>query len=92
MRSSLPLVSFIKVYGNFGYSFDKLAYAPFLYETGFMFTILDGGFEVYFPALISEEYTNQFNLNPNHSYWNTVRFTLRLDLLNPFKQLKRLNL
>ena len=92
LRSSLPLVSFIKVYGNFGYSFDKLAYAPFLYETGFMFTILDGGFEVYFPALISEEYTNQFNLNPNHSYWNTVRFTLRLDLLNPFKQLKRLNL
>ncbi|RLD46463.1 MAG: hypothetical protein DRI86_03080 [Bacteroidetes bacterium] len=92
LKSSIPLLNFIKIYGNFGYSFDKLAYAPFLYETGFMFTVLDGGFEVYFPVFISEDYHKQYDLNPDHTYWNTVRFTLRLDLLNPFKQLKRLNL
>ncbi len=92
LKSNVPLLNFIKIYGNFGYGIENAVETNFLYETGFMLSVLKGGFEVYFPVLISEHYTNQFNLNPNHTYWNTVRFTMRLDLLDPFQTLKRLNL
>jgi len=51
-------------------------------------SFIDRKFEVYFPALWSQNIQDVFELNQNTSYGEKIRFTMRMELANPFKYLK----
>jgi len=88
LRASLPKFSFIKAYANIGFS--ELVYSDnsMLWEAGFLLSFIDRKFEVYFPALWSQNIQDVFELNQNTSYGEKIRFTMRMELANPFKYLK----
>ena len=88
LRASLPKLSFIKAYANIGYSESPLVSNSVLWEAGFLVSIIDRKLEVYFPALWSQDIQDVFELNQNTSYGEKIRFTMRMELANPFKLLK----
>ncbi len=96
LRSSLPFTNFIKIYFNAGVSVNPTSLqvqdskSP-LYEGGVILSIINKDLEIYFPVLLDAKTKNYLALN-NISYANTIRFTMRLNLLNPFKALKELHL
>jgi hypothetical protein len=97
LRTSLPFTRLINLYANGGITDDGTGLKPpqsesLQYEGGAVFTLLDEAIEVYFPILWSKEYQRVMDLNPDHNYWKNVRFTLKMDLANPFKALKELHL
>ncbi len=92
----LPFTRVLQIYGNLGTtknpSIMSFADNRMLYETGFIVSIIHKQFEIYFPALWSKEFQNAMDTNPDHTYFNNVRFTLTLDLYDPFKALKNVHL
>jgi len=88
MRASLPKLSFIKAYANIGFSEPVLSTSAVLWEAGFLLSIIDRKLEVYFPALWSQNIHDNFELNKQTSYGEKIRFTMRMELANPFKYLK----
>ncbi len=96
LRSSIPFTNFIKIYFNAGVSVNPTSLqiqdskSP-LYEGGVILSIINKDLEIYFPVLLDAKTKNYLALN-NISYANTIRFTMRLNLLNPFKALKELHL
>ncbi|RLD66105.1 MAG: hypothetical protein DRI84_05485, partial [Bacteroidetes bacterium] len=91
LRASMPKLSFIKAYANIG--FDQLQDEnETLWEAGFLISIIDRKLEVYFPALWSQNIQDVFELNNQTSYGEKIRFTMRMELANPFKVLKELKL
>lgn len=97
LRTTLPFTQLIQLYGNIGTTINPKALQyqdkePVLYEAGIILSIINKSFEVYFPVVWSEEYQDVMDLNPDYNYTNNIRFTMRLDLLDPFKALKELNL
>jgi hypothetical protein len=96
-RVSLPFTNLVKLYFNLGMTQETNSLSAEiiqtkLYEGGFVVSIIDHHFEVYIPALWSQRYTQVMSLNPNYTYWSNIRFSMRLDLLDPFVALKKLNL
>ncbi|MCK5857497.1 MAG: M1 family metallopeptidase [Bacteroidales bacterium] len=88
LRASLPKLSFIKVYANLGFQHASLVQLDPLWEAGFLISIIDRKLEVYFPALWSQDIQDVFELNKNTSYGEKIRFTMRMELADPFKYLK----
>ncbi len=88
VRTGLPFTRIIKLYANFGVSeYDK----KLLAEGGVLITF-NRTFELYFPILWTSQYQDVMDLNPDYNYFDNVRFTIRMDLKNPFKLQKELNL
>ena len=88
VRTGLPFSKIIKLYANFGVSeYDK----NLLAEGGVLITF-GRTFELYLPILWTSQYQDVMDLNPDHKYFDNVRFTIRMDLKNPFKLQKELNL
>jgi hypothetical protein len=55
----------------------------FAYETGFMFRL--GNFlKIYFPAFVSNG-ISQFNEAYTSNYWQTIRYSIDFNAINPFK-------
>ena len=96
LRGGLPYAKFIKLYGNFGYSLsseNRIFYdKKLLAEGGVLLTFFNRTFEVYFPLLWSSDYQRVFDLYTDHKYSDNIRFTIRLDLMDPFKIKKEINL
>jgi len=88
LRASLPKLSFIKAYANLGFHHTELANSSSMWEMGFLLSFIDRKFEVYFPALWSQNIQDVFDLNQNTNYAGKVRFTMRMELASPFKYLK----
>jgi len=89
VRASMPKLSFIKAYANLGFDQQwSMGGGETLWEAGFLLSFIDHKFEVYFPALWSQNIQDVFELNQNTSYGEKIRFTMRMELANPFKYLK----
>ena len=93
-RSTIPFTRIIQLYANFGGIIDpsQLSQNNLLYEGGAIISLIENNFEIYLPFLWSQDYQDVMALNPRHKYINNVRFTMRMDLYDPFKLLKELNL
>ena len=88
LRASVPKLSFIKAYMNIGFDNSFNGNTETLWEAGMLLSVVDRKFEVYFPFLWSKEIQDVFDLNNQNSYGEKIRFTMRLELLNPVKYLK----
>ena len=93
LRASVPRFSLIRAYFNIG--FDQRGYngpGETLWEAGFILSIIDRKFEVYFPALWSQNIQDVFDISGSNSYGEKIRFTMRLELANPMKILKDIHI
>jgi hypothetical protein len=93
MRASVPHFSLVRAYFNIG--FDQGindGATETLWESGFILSIIDRKFEVYFPLLWSQNIQDGLDLNKQDKYGEKIRFTMRLDLANPFKILKDIHI
>jgi hypothetical protein len=66
---------------------DVLLKEKVLYNAGLCLSLSDNLFEIYFPLLLSKDLQDYKSAN-NLKYQETIRFTLNLNLLNPFEALK----
>jgi hypothetical protein len=74
----------LKVYADIGTSAkDGLINETVLYNAGVCVSIVKNVFEIYLPILLSKDLQDYKDVN-DLKYWETVRFTLNLNLLNPF--------
>ena len=80
-KASLPGKIPLKVYADIG-TFYKAA--ELYYDVGLQVSIINNIFDIYFPLAISKEMEETFKLNSNNKYYEKIRFTLKLDELNPF--------
>lgn len=62
-----------------------------LYDAGIYVPIVKNIFEIYFPVLIAQDFKDYKTAN-SLSYMQTVRFTLNLNLMNPFDLIKKIEL
>lgn len=92
IKSSLANLKLpVKVYGDIGTTgLDGLGKENFIYNAGLCLSLSDNILEIYFPLLLSkdlQDYKEAAKLN----YPETVRFTLNLNLLNPFDLIKNID-
>ncbi len=90
LKSSIPGILPIRLYADFGVTApDARLNNVLLYEAGIDLCIAKNIFEVYFPIpqLLCSDFRNELQLN-NISYKEQIRFTLNLNLLNPFNFIK----
>jgi hypothetical protein len=66
---------------------DGLLDEKILYNAGVCLSLRKNIFEIYFPILISKDFENYKEAN-GLSYAETIRFTLNLQLLNPFSLIR----
>ncbi|MFL5765451.1 MAG: M1 family metallopeptidase [Bacteroidia bacterium] len=69
-----------------GYTDEK-----FLYDAGVCLSFRKNIFEIYFPCLLSQDFEKYKEAN-DISYAETIRFTLNLNLVNPFKLIRNFSL
>ena len=82
IKASLPGKIPIKIYADIG-TFYKAT--ELYYDIGLQVSIINNIFDIYFPLAISKEMEETFNLMGNNKFYERIRFTLKLDKLNPFK-------
>lgn len=78
MKLPLALYADIGTCGNDGIATDQ-----FLYDAGVCLTLRKDVFEIYFPVLLCKDFQNYKKAN-NLQYQETIRFTLNINLINPF--------
>ena len=85
VKSSLGNIKLpLNVYADLGTtSDDGILNNKFLYDAGFFLSFRKHIFEIYFPILLSKDFQNYKKAN-DLKYIETVRFTLNLNLINPF--------
>jgi len=93
IKSSLGNIKFpILLYADIGAtSHDALNKEDILYDAGVCLVILKDVAEVYFPVLMSDDFKRYKEAN-NIAYSETIRFTLHLNLVNPFRLIRNLSL
>lgn len=96
LRSSIPFTNLIKLYYNIGITVNPTNMSASnsdkpLYEGGVILSIIDRKFEVYFPLILDKNTKNYYDLN-QIGFSQRIRFTMRMDLADPFKLLKDLHL
>lgn len=70
---------------------DGLLNDQALYDAGVYLSLRKNIFEIYFPLIWSKDMENYKSVN-GISYAETIRFTLNLDLINPFKIMRTFSL
>jgi Peptidase family M1 domain len=87
-----PILIPIKAYLNL--ALVKTDYVPnndpFFWESGVEFYIIPDIFEVYFPVFMSKNLSDQSKFLSDN-YWDKVRFSLKLNLNDPFLFIKSMN-
>ncbi|MDF2435717.1 MAG: hypothetical protein K0Q95_93 [Bacteroidota bacterium] len=86
MKIPLALYADIGTCDNDGLITDKI-----LYDAGVCLTLRKNIFEVYFPVLICNDFQKYKDAN-DLQYVETIRFTLNINLLNPFNLAKNFSL
>jgi hypothetical protein len=78
----------LSIYADLGVcEYDGRLNDAFLYDAGLIFSFRKDLFEVFFPILISKDFDEYKKAN-GLSYAETIRFTLNLNLLNPFELMR----
>jgi hypothetical protein len=78
----------IRLYADIGTTADDaILNNELVYDAGLCLSISKNIFEVYFPLLLSQQFKDYKAAN-NIKYEETIRFTLNLNLLNPFSLIK----
>jgi hypothetical protein len=82
----------LNVYADLGYCPKDAAIVnnQFLYNAGLSVTLMRNVCEIYFPLLLSSDIKDYNKLN-NISYGETIRFTLNINLINPFELVKNIS-
>ena len=70
---------------------DGISQSNLLYDAGVCISLRKNMFEIYFPVLISQDFKN-YNTIYGLKYPETIRFTLNLNLINPFDLIKNFKL
>ncbi|MGQ0829387.1 MAG: M1 family aminopeptidase [Bacteroidota bacterium] len=70
---------------------DGLSKEDVLYNAGVCISLMKNIFEVYFPILISNDFQDYIKAN-DLKYEETIRFTLNLNLINPFDLVRNFSL
>ncbi len=93
LKSSLGNMKLpIGVYADLGTSeYDGINSEKILYNAGVFIPLIKKVVEIYFPVLISNDFTAYKKAN-DISYAETIRFTLNLNLLNPFDLIRNAKL
>ncbi|HSH64859.1 MAG TPA: M1 family aminopeptidase, partial [Bacteroidia bacterium] len=93
IKSSLGnLKLLISLYADIGtMADDGISKEKFLYDAGVALTIRKDIFEIYFPLLISND-LEKYKTTNDLKYLETIRFTLNLNLLNPFEFIRNFSL
>ncbi len=82
----------VKLYADIGTTADDgLSSEKLLYNAGACLSFSDKIFEVYFPLLLCKDFQD-YKSAADLNYMETVRFTLNLNLLNPFGLIKSIDL
>lgn len=88
LKSSLPGILPLKLYADFGITDpDARLNNALLYEAGIDLCVVKDIFEVYFPVLLCSDIKQNLDIN-NVKYAEQIRFTLNINLLNPFNFIK----
>lgn len=78
----------LKVYADIGTTADDgLNKEKVLYNSGVCLSLMKNVFEIYFPILVSSDLHDYTDAN-DLEYMETIRFTLNLNLLNPFDMVR----
>ncbi|MCF8296301.1 MAG: M1 family metallopeptidase [Saprospiraceae bacterium] len=86
LKASLPGKIPVKLYGDFGFYTDLFGAETYLcYDIGLQIFIIKNIFDIYIPLVLSDEIEKTFKLTGNNKFLDRIRFTLKLDELNPFK-------
>lgn len=93
LKSSLGTLPVpVSLYADIGTCADDgLTNEKVLYDAGVALTIRKGVFEIFFPLLISKDMQDYKKAN-GLKYPETIRFTLNLNLVNPFELFKNISL
>jgi len=90
-KTSIPGKIPLKLFADIGVFPDKNKLSgsslPVYYDTGIQFTIINNIFEIYFPLAMSKDIT-EVNKNIIDNYFQSIRFTLNLEKVDPFKLLR----
>ena len=85
LKSSLGNIKLpVNLYADFGTTaMDGIINQKFLYDAGVCISLQKRFFEIYFPLILCQDFKDYKTIN-NLKYKETIRFTLNLNLLNPF--------
>ncbi len=97
LKSSLGNIKLpISLYADIGTTeYDGILNDKLLYDAGVCISIRKNIFEIYFPLLICNDFKNYKKANGLdgiENYPETIRFTLNLNMINPFDLLKKISL
>lgn len=82
----------INLYADIGTTgADGILNESILYNAGVCLSLRKNVFEIYFPLLISKDFQDYKKAN-GIRYEETIRFTLNLNLINPFDLIRKLEL
>ncbi|HEY0030410.1 MAG TPA: M1 family metallopeptidase [Bacteroidia bacterium] len=82
----------LRLYADIGTSAsDGISKEDVLYNAGICLSFKKDVFEIYFPLLISQDFKDYKEAN-GLEYPETIRFTLNLNLVNPFKLIREFSL
>jgi hypothetical protein len=87
LRAELP-IPVIKLFADFGIAQPGTDVTA-LYDAGVYLSLFRGFCDVYFPLVFSSKIKDEFTAN-GYGFGDRIRFTLNLDLANPFKQVKNI--
>lgn len=87
LRAELP-IPILKVFADFGVAQPGTEVTA-LYDAGVYVSLFRGFCDVYVPLVFSSDIQDEFTAN-GYGFGDRIRFTLNLDLANPFKQIKNI--
>lgn len=88
LKANLP-IPIIRLFADAGYSINSNGNSSFVYDAGVYVTFFKGFTEIYFPLIYSKNIRDEYQAN-NRKFKDGIRFTLNLNLANPFQRLKTL--
>ncbi|HEY6162736.1 MAG TPA: M1 family metallopeptidase [Bacteroidia bacterium] len=92
LRSSIPKVPYLELFADIGTSAkDGIKNDNVMYEAGACLSIGKGLIEVFFPLLLSNDLQSYVN-NYQSNYFERVRFTFNINLVNPFNLIRNFSL
>ena len=92
LKSSLGNMKLpINLFADLGTTGTGLTNDKFLYDAGICISLKKNFFEIYFPILLSQDFIDYKKAN-DLKYAETIRFTLNLNLMNPFDLIRNFKL
>ena len=88
IKASLP-IPIIRLFADAGYSMNSNKTSAFVYDAGIYMSFVKGFVEIYFPLIYSKNIQDEYRAN-NKNMGDAIRFTLNLNLANPFQQIKNI--